>query len=453
MSPMDDNPITGKGEEMLPEKGIPFSEIGPAPEPVPTLAALSEDEFLELEEARAADIAAGIAENIEPTEIPGQAQTLESAGLGDPGADNFTDTEDAALDSTLHFSETMAATDLEELPPDEDEIISALVARALQPDLMAEAGFDETSDGRPGIDAGNSEMEDGPGMADSGLGAGFIVPDNALSQIPGTVEPATQPGEAVFTAASFLLPDPMGGQARPQAPLLAGDLEPEKAILDSLITPQKVDELWFRTEEAKRQINAKIDSLTIARQLLDQIRSAKTLILGGHKNYEEAERALNEVEYRLALAERVAGWTKTEARRVLWYEIAWGVAIAVATGANLVLSLDGALTIAIGAAITGGLGGVTGALFSLWRHVAQEQDYSPQYNLWYYTQPLMGLPIGLLIFAFTQLGVVITIPGTATIGNPIVIYTLAAIAGFQQNVAWDIIRQILKMFKLGKNAE
>ena len=48
------------------------------------------------------------------------------------------------------------------------------------------------------------------------------------------------------------------------------------------------------------------------------------------------------------------------------------------------------------ALVAGVLGGVTGAMRSLWVHVAQKQDFDPQHGMWYFLNPLMGLVLAVL---------------------------------------------------------
>ena len=42
----------------------------------------------------------------------------------------------------------------------------------------------------------------------------------------------------------------------------------------------------------------------------------------------------------------------------------------------------------------GGIGGIVGALYALWWHVSEQQDFDRQYLMWYLVQPVMGLALG-----------------------------------------------------------
>ena len=106
------------------------------------------------------------------------------------------------------------------------------------------------------------------------------------------------------------------------------------------------------------------------------------------------------------------------------------------------------LFLGVSTALWGGLGGVVGAMYSLWRHVSLKQDFNPQHKMWYYTQPIMGIPIGVVIFLIVRIGIGFTVEGVLNFESPYGIYMLAWIAGFQQNILYEIIRQILKLFRV-----
>ena len=201
--------------------------------------------------------------------------------------------------------------------------------------------------------------------------------------------------------------------------------------------------------------------------MLEQIRSATTLILSGKDKYEEAERSLNEVEYRLSYSRRVKVWSDSIAYPLLAYEVFWLLVLGL--GALFIPSiLSTAITrvngfspnslpdfiqfddlfLGVSTALWGGLGGVVGAMYALWRHVSLKQDFNPQHKMWYYTQPIMGIPIGVVIFLIVRIGIGFTIEGVLDFASPYAIYMMAWIAGFQQNVLYEIIRQILKLFRV-----
>lgn len=311
---------------------------------------------------------------------------------------------------------------------------------------------------------------------DSGLDANFVVPDEFLESLPGEAAatlavppPTAMTGAPLFSDTAYLAPGAMEGLLDAEAPVISGDLAPDKKTLKRMVTPEKQDALWKTADDTALEVNDKVDSLGIARQLLNQIRSAKTYLLAGPAFYEEAERAVNEVKYRIAFGERTKVYSDTVGKKIFWYELLWALVILTLVvfipnfalrfvetgGGNIGLDLPFPAFIkpndvynAVSGMLWGGAGGVVGALYALWRHVT-EQDFNPQYRVWYYTQPIMGLPIGAFIFVFIQIGFTITAGDpNVQINSSWMIWLLAFIAAFQQNVFYNIIRQILRQFKI-----
>ena len=101
--------------------------------------------------------------------------------------------------------------------------------------------------------------------------------------------------------------------------------------------------------------------------------------------------------------------------------------------------------------IWGGFGGVVGALYALWKHIAKEQDFDAQYALWYVTNPILGLALGGFVYLLIQAGFLSLTAGASsgeTIHSAAVIYVFAWICGFKQNVIYEIVRRILDVFRV-----
>ena len=315
------------------------------------------------------------------------------------------------------------------------------------------------------------------------MGGGFFITEDELQPTsetlpeevnyypPPNISPEDEAEEeedesTSFASDLFFLPGPT--MEIHEAPPIVGDLLPNNQIMEKEVTDDRVSKLMYRAEMARRRINDEIDSIELARDLLELIRSSTTLILSGKDNYEEADRSLNEVEYRLSYSRRVKVWSEAIAYRLLAYEVFWLLFLGL--GALFIPSILSALLsqlrelsptslpdfimmddlfLGVSTALWGGLGGVVGAMYSLWRHVSMKQDFNPQHKMWYFTQPIMGIPIGVVIFLVVRIGIGFTIDGVLDIANPYGIYMLAWIAGFQQNFLYEIIRQIVRMFRIG----
>jgi hypothetical protein len=305
------------------------------------------------------------------------------------------------------------------------------------------------------------EMEAGE---EGGMGAvDPVLPGDELADIPGLPVAEMEKPEALtsmrgapfFTTTAVLPPAPFAGEAE-TLPFVQPEMRPGREVLAvKLISEEQVKALWGRAEHAKAGIDEQITSPKIGRELLDQLKYFREELLSGR--FAAAERHLNEIEYRMAINRRVKEWSGGLGRWLFIYELAWGVVILAAlfvslrTGSFANFTPD--LTFLLGSMLWGGLGGVTGAWYALVKHIARQQDFDRQHRMWYITSPLMGIGIGAAVFAILRAGLLsLTGPGQ-TVASPLMMYIVAWLAGYQQNVFTDIVRRLLQVFKLGGDEE
>lgn len=323
----------------------------------------------------------------------------------------------------------------------------------------------------PGQDVQVEEAE----SEDKGLSAYFPVfregelpplPDEPLSQLPLPSTDSTR-GAPLFSPAAYVEPGPTVGLSSPVH--VSKDHPSSMEMIELLITNERVGDMWQRTHKAQQEVNSKINSLAIARGLLDQIQCARNEILAGKDHIEEAERALNEVEYRIELSERVAKWSYSIGSALVLYEIVWfalaivGMLLASPWLFNFV-QVQGVgpasptwpaeqwaedIVLVFNSMMWGVLGGVTGALYALWIHISRDQDFDKQYSMWYILSPIGGFVVGAFVFLVVRLGVFsLTAGQEATITSPLVLYALAWLSGYQQNVVYDLVKRILGLFRV-----
>jgi H+/Cl- antiporter ClcA len=96
----------------------------------------------------------------------------------------------------------------------------------------------------------------------------------------------------------------------------------------------------------------------------------------------------------------------------------------------------------------GGLGGVVGAFYSLYWHVAKVRDFDRQYTMWYVVQPVIGLLVGSLVHLLIGSGF-LTGRGETQAGTEVAIslfpYAVAAIAGFRQRFILEMIDRVIQV--------
>jgi hypothetical protein len=241
------------------------------------------------------------------------------------------------------------------------------------------------------------------------------------------------------------------------------------AIIGLYVTPQRVGLLHNRIDSAMEQVKDLVNNLSLAATLFDRLESARQLMFSALDNYDESERLVVEVEHRMEFMRRVRLASRTVGTWLLLYELFVFLLLA---GVFIYINLEPVAGLLKDASplspvdlvqffntlIWGGLGGIVGAFYALWKHIASEQDFDPQYYLWYLTNPILGIALGAFIFLVFQAGFFSLTAGSEegiTIRSALVIYVFAWVSGFKQNVVYDIVRRILDVFRveLGRNGK
>ncbi len=325
-------------------------------------------------------------------------------------------------------------------------------AKDAQEQIPGNGGDAEKISQMPGGVEGNLEKDHPMGAVEPIL-AGRGGADFGREGIPVETPPAFE----AFAVEDGDIGFPSGSGLPPELPVLP----PDEVVLNFLIKRQYVQRFWIRTEDAQKRINEEVDNLNLANSLMNKLQQARNFILAGKEYIEEGDRLLSEVEHRLSFNQRVRKMARDTAPWLLVYELVWlglltaGFAFFLPMTPIFKASAGGEMTIQLDqlvySMIWGGVGGVVGALFALWRHVSDRQDFDRQYTLWYVTSPVLGLPLGAFIFLVIQAGfftLTAGTPGNQTISSALIIYVLAWVGGFKQNVIFDITRRILDVFRV-----
>ena len=232
-------------------------------------------------------------------------------------------------------------------------------------------------------------------------------------------------------------------------------------MLRLLVTNEQITALWHKIEQLENKIiaNQAISSDSMQANI-KRLKIARNNLLGGRKYYEDAERLVAEVEFDSAFSRRVRKWSYTWGSLILIYLLLWLFGLVAATiqisqgnVANLVPPVPGLdPNIFLTALVAGVLGGVTGALRSLWVHVAQKQDFDPQHGMWYFLNPLMGLVLAVLMYWIFFAGIL------SAVGEPsgtgiFILYVLSWLSGFQQNVALQLVKRALNFILGGPKSD
>lgn len=329
-----------------------------------------------------------------------------------------------------------AATRLPEISPDE---FASLFPERVSPDALAaaeagpDAGFEATM--RPY--ATLPEAEAAAVTAETAAAAGARPTGNQM------FDP-----EISFYGLE-IKPEEIGPQAEKYQ--AAAALEASAELVNLFVTDDLLKKTWGKIEALENEIAVSREISTgVGNILLDRLRNARNCLLHNRDKFEEAQQEVAQVDFRF-----------TRIRKIQWFEkppliFGWLVLVTVALvavaawGVGWLGGLDAVLRQMGGAEVStattlafliaiwaGGLGGVTVGFYSLWRHVAQLKDYDPEFALWYYVNPIMGLLLGVFVFMFSNANLVQFTTNWA-------VFLLAYAVGFQQQLVFGILNGVVQ---------
>lgn len=277
------------------------------------------------------------------------------------------------------------------------------------------------------------------------------------SQPASQAEIAMPPQEAmrgapIFSPAAFEEPSPDAGLSHPDAPTRPEKVPASPEMISLFITDERMNGLWDHIDHVEKEVPVKIPNLYLARELLNDIESARNALLSGRENYEEAKRFVDEAAYRLAFVDRLQYWSSTWGNILFVYETLWGLLFVwgmLRLGESAFEPGVAIFVYILSSIIWGGIGGITGALLSLIKHITKYQDFDIQYRMWYLGSPVIGAVVGLFIYGVIQVGLFSMTDGN--IVSPFIVYILAWLGGYQQNVLTDIVKRLLKTFEISSS--
>jgi len=277
------------------------------------------------------------------------------------------------------------------------------------------------------------------------LRIGGILVDIPAGELATLVPPG--PGEQVMPEIEIT---PREYTVEEQARILA---ELTRQRRDGLM--EEVDRLYDRT--ATRLASHQQHSSTA----LKLLHEARTILIERPYAFADAElrvQAAHTLINRTEESRRVAGqyWP-----RLLLYEVGWALLLFIGLIFEKPLGtwiglLSGTVASSMldifpvwGTMLVGGIGGVICALWSMWWHVSDQQDYDPQYNLWYMVQPIQGMVLGIIVYliiagGFLAMQTDISSPqaGKAAQYFP---WLIAAIAGIRQTFVYELLDRIIRI--------
>jgi len=233
-------------------------------------------------------------------------------------------------------------------------------------------------------------------------------------------------------------------------------LPSNKELVDIFVPNARLVTAWAEIDDLEAQVSSASNiSRKLALELVARLTSARNYLMNNRDQFEEAEQEVAIVKYYLNRV-RTSSFTQ-HPRPILAFLMFFLVLLVLGfiTSASITAYVEkmvpnaavdfGTVWITI---LWGGVGGWFGAIYNLWAHVARDQDYDPQFALWYYTNPVIGLILGALVHVIAQTGLgMLGSAGNTTQLAPQVIYGMYVLAwavGFQQNLALSLVNSVLK---------
>lgn len=280
-----------------------------------------------------------------------------------------------------------------------------------------------------------------------------LHPGGTLVETPMHVE--TTPPLSTETS-PYEIPEPTGGETTlPREEII---LRISQEHFDRL--EREISDLY---EEIPRYLSTNKEA---ADEALGALREARELLWGAPERLVDAEYKVNQVKTVLHRFQQYVEWGRKYGYRLLMYEVC---CLVVFLGTFIALQiwqtpLTQWVKIVVGGGqspyidvlipfltslMWGGIGGVVGALYSLWWHVAHEQDFDKRYNMWYLIQPLMGFILGGIVFLIIATGFLAlegTIPTTeSTRGVQMFPALVAVLGGFRQQFVYELLERIIRV--------
>lgn len=303
-----------------------------------------------------------------------------------------------------------------------------------------------------------------PVVADPGPPA--ILPPGGPA--PARIVVGAVTADAAVTESLAVVPGPTSGPDEPWlVELQKLSDEQRRRILRKLTSDQEralnkdIDHLYARvTAELPNDKKRTQGALAILQQ-------ARKIMVESPENYVTAEYQVQRVEALLVSSANSRQWSAQYGRRVFAYEALWMFGFLLfymlanifwpmfsrwliqVTGLDPNSVVVGQAVPFVSTLIWGGIGGAVGALYSLWYHISDQRDFDREFLVWYYTQPLLGMVLGGIVYLLFMTGMMVLQGGSATtdsLGARLLPSLIAAIGGFRQNFVFDQLARVIEAF-------
>lgn len=304
-----------------------------------------------------------------------------------------------------------------------------------------------------------------PAPASTTVGGPIVPPEGQVAEDVMTGPVAPSPGPILSIPSTPPWPVPQGVaihdpfealESQPQADE-GPELVPDVALAKTLITQERIDVLWNEINETyDLVINDVRGHFNTTQQAIKQLKKARELLLSGPENFDNAEQLVKEIKSRLRLEEKVRQWSGSRGAWLATYLVVCFMLLSLSSLATNQVSKTAAQFVPDWMIATwlpglfGGLGGVIGALWVLNKHVTKIRDFDPIHTMWYVTNPILGIALGVVTYLLVRGGGwLVTQIGSSgdfvmTPALTVTLIVLCVIVGFNQNVLWALVDRFVK---------
>ena len=250
----------------------------------------------------------------------------------------------------------------------------------------------------------------------------------------------------------------------------------ERTVLGRLGEKRQQDlfkEIDALVVEAAQVLSVDMEGLE---QALSLLREARDISVETPRQFDEAEYRVAKVRAKLEQRKTSGRWSVVYGYPVLLYEVAWFLLLLASLLfdhrlaefiADITKTTFSDLTVPLSlehifpywnTMAWGGIGGVVGALYSLYWHAAKVKDFDKQYVMWYIVQPIMGVILGGIVYliiaaGFISIQVLAAQAPTFTeaaqaMANPAIKAfhsVVACVAGFRQRFVYEMLDRVVQV--------
>jgi len=217
----------------------------------------------------------------------------------------------------------------------------------------------------------------------------------------------------------------------------------EEAEVLEAIPPKERAELWKEINVLYERVAQELATHRDQQPALALLREAQDILLEKPRQFDEAKFKVGQVKTLLQRRKNVVTAIHSTAWWIFAYDIAWILVLFILVFfVDLNLKKPGAEAL-WNTLLWGGIGGVVGGFYGLYRHASELQDFDKNYSMWYVAQPIIGLLLGGAIHLILNAGfLAVNVEGTESTIQWLPAM-LAFLSGFRQRFVLDLIASIV----------